>query len=114
MLGSAAEMLGLLPQVPILVQCTAFHLLPEAVVVKITCLKLFLAFFALSWERRPLKRRKKISPGEVCFQRNMIRPLRESRPTLGPEAADIGHSSVTFRLAGKIMVLRMVGSGDAA
>lgn len=40
--------------------------------------------------------------------------MREIRLTLGPEAADIGHSSVTFRLAGKITVLRMVGSGDAA
>lgn len=55
---------------------------------------------------------KKISPGEMCSQRNMIRPLREIRPTLGPEAADIGHSSVRFKLAGKITVLRMVGSGD--
>lgn len=57
---------------------------------------------------------KKISPGEICFQKNMIRPLREILLTLGPEAADIGHSSVTFRLAGKITELRMVGSGDAA
>ena len=57
---------------------------------------------------------KKISPGEMCFQRNMIRPLREIHPTLGPEAADIEHSSVRFRLVGKVTVCGMVGSGDAA
>lgn len=69
-MGSAAEMLGLLPQVPILVQCTAFHLaLPEAVVVKITYLKLFLAFFALSWERRPLKKRKNFHLGRCAFRK---------------------------------------------
>ena len=68
-LGSAAEMLRLLPQVPILVKCTAFHLsLPKAMVVKITCLKLFLVFFALSWERRPLKRRKKFHLGRCAFR----------------------------------------------
>lgn len=64
--------------------------------------KAFLGFFVLSWERRPLKRRKNSSTGEMGFQRNLIRPLREICSPLGPEAADTGHSSVTLWLVVKL------------
>ena len=63
----------------------------------------------LSWERRPLKRRKNSSTGEMGFQRNLIRSLREICPPLGPEAGDMGHSSVTLWLVVKIIALRMDG-----